>query len=203
MAPGPSTAGEQPVTGRHILWISHEQRWRGGDRWPGDLTVNRPHHAGGVCRVCRLSNRRADDCGVPQGCHARVLYHRASPRGAAGGGLEPLPAARREARPGASAPRRGSEGPQDFHLPGHCIRGSFLPQVLLAFRARLGAKNLSRCFTKCLVMASPERVIYPQWMGAFSGFGAGALPELGPFLTGCCKFSSRSPEKFRLSPGVG
>ena len=41
MAPGPSTAGEQPVTGRHILWINHEQRRRGGDRWPRDLTVNR------------------------------------------------------------------------------------------------------------------------------------------------------------------
>ena len=41
VAPGPSTAGEQPVTGRHILWINHEQRRRGGDRWPRDLTVNR------------------------------------------------------------------------------------------------------------------------------------------------------------------
>ena len=36
----------------------------GGDRWPRDVIVNRPHHPDAVCRVCRPSNRRAGGRGV-------------------------------------------------------------------------------------------------------------------------------------------
>ena len=217
-ARGPSTVGEQPVTGRHILWVSHEQRRCGGDRWPRDLIVNRPHHPDGVCRVCRLSNRRADGCGVPAdgrrtpGAGRRAQDQSGRPRremaacpawlprlsvpgrwavtpASSASAAQSATAIRRQIRrtpqasspPGAAAmkaswpmasphgprpdrlrheaawslpPQGGSEGPQDLHLPQHRIKDSFLPRVLLAFRTRRGAKNLSKMLYKCLVAAS-------------------------------------------------
>lgn len=206
--------------------------------------MNRPHHPDGVCRVCRLSNRRADGCGVPAdrrrtpGAGRRAQHQPGRPRREMAACPAWLPldfspgarparltiaqavvnrdgsltatAIRRQIRrtpqasspPGAAAmkpswpmaspsgprpdrlrheaawslpPQGGSAGPQDLHLPQHRIKDSFLPQVILAFRARLGAENLSKMLYKCLVAASTIRSFSISGSGKSPGFAGGAF----------------------------
>jgi hypothetical protein len=72
-------------------------------------------------------------------------------------------------------PQGGSAGPQDLHLPQHRIKDSFLPQVILAFRARLGPENLSKMLYKCLVAASTIRSFSISGSGKSPGFAGGVF----------------------------